>query len=94
MAEDRKFGDNGGPPLEPAHEWGNGPVGTYFDWKAAHKRAWDVPAEIAIMRVRRAQALGPTYEEYTLEIMERGRHLSAGDADRIAAIKRKRPLRY
>ena len=39
-------------------------------------------------------ALGLTYEEYTLEILERGRHLNEGDAERIAAIKRRRPLRY
>ena len=38
----------------------------------------------------KAEALGLTYEEYTLEILERGRYLQVADAKRIAAIKRKR----
>jgi len=29
-----------------------------------------------------------------LEILERGRHLGPGDTERIAEIKRKRPIRY
>lgn len=94
MADERWPGDNGGPPLEPAHEWGDGPVGTYFDWKAASKKAWDVPYDIAVRRARKAEALGLTYAEYTLEIMERGRYLQAEDVERIAAIKRRRPIRY
>jgi len=94
MADDAKAGGNGGPPLEQAHEWGDGPFGNYFEWKAAHAAAWKVPYDIAVMRARRAEKLGLTYEEYTLEIMERGRYLQATDVDRIAAIKRKRPLRY
>lgn len=90
------IGHNGGPPLdEPAHEWGDGPFGTYFEWKAAHRRAfYDIPVEIAIIRARRAHKLGLTYEEYTLEILERGRFLQAGDAERIAEILAKRPVRY
>ena len=39
------------------------------------------------MRFERAKRLGLTYEEYTLEILERGRHLSEADAERIAQIK-------
>ena len=46
------------------------------------------------MRARRAEALGLTYREYTLEILERGRYLSTADADRILEIKRKRPICY
>ena len=46
------------------------------------------------MRARRAEALGLTYREYTIEILERGRYLSLADADRIAEIKLNRPLRY
>ena len=53
-----------------------------------------MPYDIAVMRARRAEALGLTYREYTLEILERGRYLSATDADRIAEIQRRRPLRY
>lgn len=94
MADETKHGDNGGPPLEQPHEWGEGPFGNYFEWKAAHAAAWKVPYDIAVMRARRAEALGLTYEEYTLEIMERGRYLQVTDVERIAAIKRKRPVRY
>lgn len=43
-----------------------------------------------LMRLERAERLGLTYEEYTLEILERGRHLSENDADRIAEIRRAR----
>ena len=86
---------NGGPPLDDdPRPWGSNGIGNYFEWKAAQKAAFDVPWAIAILRARRAQALGLTYDEYTLEILERGRHLNEGDAERIAAIKRRRPLRY
>ena len=33
------------------------------------------PREIALRRLERAEALGMSYREYTLEILERGRHL-------------------
>lgn len=86
---------NNGPPLDDdAPPWGRNGIGNYFEWAAAKKKAFDVPYDIAVMRARRAEALGLTYDEYTLEILERGRYLSAADADRIAAIKRRRPLRY
>lgn len=88
---------NGGPPLDDSpRPWGESGIGNYFEWQAAVDRAWkDVPYDIAAMRARRAEALGLTYREYTLEILERGRYLSAdADAARIAEIKRRRPLRY
>lgn len=86
---------NNGPPLDDdASVWGRNGIGTYFEWDAAKKRAFDVPYDIALMRARRAAALGLTYEEYTLEILERGRYLSAADSERIMAIKLRRPLRY
>lgn len=91
------LGHNGGPPLDDAHvpEWGANGIGNYFEWKAATYAAYhDIPVEIAIMRARRAAALGLTYEEYTLEILERGRFLQASDAERIMEIKLKRPLRW
>ena len=44
----------------------------------------------ALFRLARAEAVGLTYEEYTLEILERGRYLSAADTERIAKIKDKR----
>jgi hypothetical protein len=86
---------NNGPPLDDdAPPWGRNGIGNYFEWAAAKKKAEDVPYDIAVMRARRAEALGLTYDEYTLEILERGRYLSAADADRIAAIKLRRPVRY
>ena len=39
-----------------------------------------------------AERIGLTYEEYTLEILERGRNLQPTDIERIEAIKRARPL--
>jgi hypothetical protein len=65
----RGIGDNGGPPLDPEESW------RHWCWKRAHKRAWKTPPrEIALRRLANAEALGMTYREYTLEIMERGRH--------------------
>ena len=87
-------GHNGGPALDKPHEWGEGPFGNYFEWRAAHRAAWkDIPRETAIRRANKAAALGLTYEEYTLEILERGRYLQVTDTARIAEIKLRRPLR-
>jgi len=88
---------NGGPPLNDSpRPWGDNGIGNYFEWKAASEKAFnDVPYDIAVMRARRAEAMGLTYREYTLEILERGRYLSAdADAERIAEINRRRPIRY
>ena len=66
------IGHNGGPPLEehdPGASW------RLWCWRRAHKRAWSAPREIALRRLARAEELGMTYREYTLEILERGRHL-------------------
>jgi hypothetical protein len=64
------IGHNGGPPLdEPdpgAASW------RLFCWKKASRKAWKAPREIALRRLERAEELGMTYREYTLEIMERG----------------------
>ncbi|WP_291610681.1 hypothetical protein [Bradyrhizobium sp.] len=85
-------GHNGGPPLD-GHipEWGNDGIGSYFYWKAAHRAAWksSLPGIVAF-RIQKAERLGLTYEEYTLEILERGRHLQVEDVERIAQIKRAR----
>src|SRR5215813_9556004 len=85
-------GHNGGPPLdEHTPEWGNDGIGNYFYWKAAHRAAWKNPSPgIVAFRIRKAARLGLTYEEYTLEILERGRHLQAEDVERIAQIKQAR----
>jgi len=65
------IGHNGGPPLDPEPDlsW------NAWCWRRAHKRAWKTPPrEIALRRLARAEANGMTYREYTLEILERGRH--------------------
>lgn len=56
----------------------------------------DPPPPISCFRVSRqakAEALGLTYAEYTLEILERGIHLQVEDAEKIAAIKARRKSR-
>lgn len=70
----RGIGDNGGPPLEaepdPQASWRG------YCWRRAHRRAWKTPPrEIALRRLARAEELGMTYRDYTLEILERGRYL-------------------
>ena len=77
------MGHNGGPPLEPPGLVAPGlepddPNESWrlFCWRKAHRKAWKTPPrEIALRRLERAEALGMTYREYTLEILERGRHL-------------------
>jgi hypothetical protein len=72
------LGHNGGPPLEdePDPNLDPGESWRLWCWKRAHKRAWKTPPrEIALRRLARAEALGITYRAYTLEILERGRHL-------------------
>ncbi|WP_236843434.1 hypothetical protein [Bradyrhizobium icense] len=89
-------GHNGGPPLDEEHtpEWGHDGIGNYFYWKAAHRAAWHNPSPgIVAFRIRKAERLGLTYEEYTLEILERGRHLQIEDVEQIAEIKRARSRR-
>jgi hypothetical protein len=67
------IGHNGGPPLDPPD---GGESWRLFCWRKAHKKAWKTPPrEIALRRLERAEALGMTYREYTLEIMERGKYL-------------------
>lgn len=87
------MGHNGGPPLEdykgPA--WGRGDPHRFLHWKRAHTAAWKPKsADIALFRLAKAEAAGLTYEEYTLELLERGRHIQKEDAGRIAEIKGKR----
>ena len=96
-ASSASAGHNGGPPLDQEHtpEWGNDGIGNYFYWKAAHGAAWKNPSPgIVAFRIRKAERLGLTYEEYTLEILERGRHLQIEDVGRIAEIKQGRASRH
>jgi len=89
-------GHNGGPPLDETHtpEWGDGGIGNYFYWKAAHRAVWrNASPGIVSFRIQKAERLGLTYEEYTLEILERGRHLQIEDTERITQIKQARSNR-
>jgi hypothetical protein len=96
MLERRRSGHNNGPPLEDSpRPWGENGIGNYFEWKAATEAAFrKVPPPIAMRRARLAEALGLTYVEYQLEILERGRYLQPTDTERIIEIKLRRPLRY
>jgi hypothetical protein len=89
---------NGGPPLDDddtyTPPWGKNGIGRYFEWAQAKKKAFDAPFDIAKLRAQRAALIGLTYEEYVLEILERGRYLNAGDTQRIAEIVAKRGVRY
>ena len=71
------IGDNGGPPLEDEKQDDPGTVSWKgWIWRKKHKAVWKTPPrEIALRRLERAEALGMTYKEYTLEIFERGRYL-------------------
>ena len=64
-------GHNSGPPLEDeATGWRS------WVWRRAHKKAWRTPPrEVALRRLARADELGMSYKEYTLEILERGKYL-------------------
>jgi len=65
------MGHNGGPPLED-----EGMAWRSYVWRRAHKKAWKTPPrEVALRRLARAEELGLTYKEYTLEILERGTYL-------------------
>lgn len=88
------IGHNDGPPLEDEElaDWRTGDLFVSYCWKQARKAAWRVSRDIALYRLERAERLGLTYEEYTLEILERGRNLQPRDKDRIDAIKNARPL--
>lgn len=86
---------NGGPPLDDhPRPWGNNPPVKYAIWRKASQDALvNIPTEIALRRARKAKALGLTFREYQLEILERGRYLQPSDKDRIAEIIAKRGVR-
>jgi hypothetical protein len=87
------IGHNGGPPLKESKRraaTGSGSIGRYFDWRFAHRKAWKKPRDIALRREEKAEALGLTYEEYSLEIMERGYHPQPEHADAIKARRAER----
>jgi hypothetical protein len=86
-------GHNQGPELDELPEWQVGDLFVRYCWRKAHRAAWKVSRDIALYRLERAEKLGLTYEEYTLEILERGRNLQKEDVERIEAIKLKRAMR-
>lgn len=84
---------NGGPPLDDDRPWGPGPIGNFHLWKRATDDAFEnIPYAIKVRRALKAEACGLTYREYMLELLERGHYLQPYDVDRIAEIKRRRPL--
>ena len=52
-----------------------------------------VPHQIMMLRLDKAERLGLTYEEYSMEILERGIYLQEEDVERITEIKRARKKR-
>ncbi len=74
------MGHNQGPPLGGG--WAR------LCWSKAHAEKWKTPPpEVLRRRLKLAAEAGLTYREYTLEILERGRHLMPGKDDaRIAEI--------
>ncbi len=95
MPRERKIGigHNGGPSLTDRKRraaTGSGAIGRFFDWRFAHRKAWKKPRDIALRREENAQALGLTYEEYALEIMERGYHPQPEHAEAIKARRAER----
>ena len=96
MARRRRIGDNHGPPLDDydGPPWKGGDPHRFLNWKRAHAAAWKPKSrDIALFRLAKAEAIGLTYEEYTLELLERGRHLQAEDSVTIEAIKAARKRR-
>lgn len=90
-----RLGHNLGPPLDDykGPPWGRGDPHRFLHWKRAHTAAWKPKSrDIALFRLEKAEAAGLTYEEYTLELLERGRHLQPGGA-RVEEIKRSRKRR-
>ena len=90
MSRRPKRSHNGGPPLDDydGPPWGKGDAYIFLARRAARDKAWKAPSHaVMLMRLERAERLGLTHEEYTLEILERGRHLSEDNANRIAEIR-------
>jgi hypothetical protein len=80
------LGHNNGPAWD---EWER-----YLDycWRKAHAKAWAPPTqEIGVRRARKAEALGVTYRQYVLEILERGRYLDEETAALILSDEKALP---
>ena len=84
----------GHAPLEHIPEWGPDGIGNYFAWRTASEAAFkSMPRETAVRRAVKAASIGLTFEEYQLEILERGRYLQLEDTARIAEILPRRTSR-
>ena len=97
MARRLTRSDNGGPPLDDydGPPWGKGDPHRFLHWQrgaspGVEGRSRATSRCSGSARPRRS---GLTYEEYTLEILERGRYLQAEDEGRVAEIKAKRKRR-
>ena len=78
------IGHNNGP------DWFEYALYVAYCWKKAYAKAWTPPSqEIAVRRAKKAEALGLSYREYALEIMERGRF---PDETLATQIKNKRAM--
>jgi hypothetical protein len=87
------IGHNRGPALDDytGPPWGDGDPYSYLCWARARRSAWrNVSMEVTLRRLEKAERLGLSYREYTLEIMERGRYLQIEDVARVAEIKKAR----
>ena len=80
------IGHNNGPPLEDEVN----DAFVRYRWRKVHKEAWRTPPmSILKFRVARAEAAGVTYEEYTAELLDTGRHLQPED---VAKRRREREI--
>lgn len=67
------IGHNGGPPLDLPLDMS----GTAWAWRRAMARAWAAPPrEVALRRLRRAEALGLSYRDFTAALMDTGTSLT------------------
>jgi len=74
------LGHNNGPPIDAFGRF------LSYCWEQAHKDVWMPPNwEIAVRRARKAHALGLSYRQYALEILERGRFLDESSASALKA---------
>ena len=79
----RYVADLESPPAPIGHNGGPALVDSYV---RAHAAAWKAPPrDIALFRLKRAQAAGVDYHTYMLALLDTGRHLQAGDAGTPAA---------
>lgn len=75
-----RLGHNGGPPLDDDNEPPGKLLFLGWAWRKARAQAFAAPTtEIALFRLRRAEAAGLTYDEYMLRLLDTGRHPQAGD---------------